>query len=265
MGVHLLLQGDPLAAGDGARGGDSVLRPGLRALGLYEHDLGDLIRRQRISGLVIVPSDPCVQLRQLLLRHLRREDERVAHGGRLVVLREVAPICEVGEGDEHREKQEGDNALPWLNDVLGACLKDDQQPNVRKDGEEGGQEVDRQLLDPLVLTRGDSGDTDRDDAEEVERSAADNGRGSQVTAVELVAEELHDAEQDLGRARAQGHEREVRHGRVPDRGRVVALQLLAVLPSLLGSDDLDRPHEAVRDKGDPHETPEQSEAVEDNT
>mmetsp|Transcript_89039 Transcript_89039/g.252349 ORF Transcript_89039/g.252349 Transcript_89039/m.252349 type:complete len:330 (-) Transcript_89039:73-1062(-) len=257
--AHLLVpaRGGHAPASEGpARRRHAVLRAAGGVVVLHLHEAQDLLLRQVVAMRL---PDLTLHFRQLILGDAVRQEV----GGLLLGSRKVAFVGKVGEDYKHREKEEGHQTLPDLHNVRREPQQDDQEPKVSEHGETRGDHVHRHLPDGAHFGRRDCRDADRGDAEQVEGRAAHDRGGAQVPAEEAVSEELDDAQEDLRRARAQSHEREVGHRGVPDQHRNHSVRLRVDLLLLLRGDALDGPHEHVGDDRNSHKTPEEAYQVEE--
>ena len=82
---------------------------------------------------------------------------------------------------------------------LGVQDENHNEPEVGKDGEEGGDEEDREVPDPSDLPIGDPGDADGGDGEEVEGGRAHDGAGTELVRLKVVPDNSNDGQHDLGR------------------------------------------------------------------
>ena len=87
----------------------------------------------------------------------------------------------------------GDNVS--LN--LGDNHKDDDQPDVSKDGSGGGYDEDGEVLDPPDLPVGDPGDADRGDGQQVEGGRADDGARTELFRLKPFANDSDHREKNL--------------------------------------------------------------------
>ena len=87
----------------------------------------------------------------------------------------------------------GDNVS--LN--LGDNHKDDDQPDVSKDGSGGGYDEDGEVLDPPDLPVRDARDADGADGEQVERGRADDGARAKFFRLETVANDSNHRQKNL--------------------------------------------------------------------
>mmetsp|Transcript_92983 Transcript_92983/g.240234 ORF Transcript_92983/g.240234 Transcript_92983/m.240234 type:complete len:202 (-) Transcript_92983:451-1056(-) len=86
-----------------------------------------------------------------------------------------ANVRQVRERDKDGKECERDKSFPKLDDVLRVDLKDEQQPQVGKDREGGGDRKDASVLDISHLLLRDATDADCGDDQKVECRASDNG------------------------------------------------------------------------------------------
>mmetsp|Transcript_59996 Transcript_59996/g.173753 ORF Transcript_59996/g.173753 Transcript_59996/m.173753 type:complete len:356 (-) Transcript_59996:380-1447(-) len=161
----------------------------------------NLLRSQMFVGAILLP-DLELHRRQVILRRFRMHAPDLG----LAATGQRSDVGQVGMHDEHPEEDEGQATLPPFDDVGADGHQDDEQPDVGEDGPGSRDREHAQLLDRSDLRAGDGYDADRGDAEQVEGRAADNGPGAQVAGRE-VRENADDVQEDLGRTRAQSHER----------------------------------------------------------
>ena len=62
-------------------------------------------------------------------------------------------VSQVSDHHQQGEHQEGDHSLPHVHLVLRVGHQDDDEPDVGKDGEHGGDAEHRELLDPKLRPR----------------------------------------------------------------------------------------------------------------
>lgn len=147
-------------------------------------------------------------------------------------------------------------------------LKSDVQPDVCKKRETCCDSEHFYPLDSSRLPFGYTRDANSSDNEQVEGGRPDDGARSEGSRLEPVPCDLDNGEQNLWGAGPQSHEGEVGDGVVPDAdfdlfdltGVIDDLQLLGHT-----GDDLDGAHEDVGDDGHAHETPEESEQVDEGS
>ena len=122
------------------------------------------------------------------------------------VAEEDALVDNVGAEDGERKEQKGEHRLPQLDLAHREHGYDEVEPYVGEYAPRGGDEEDAQVLDAPGLALGHHENAVADDDEQVVGGAAHNRVRTEVAGLELVAEYLDDAEQDLGRRRAQRHQ-----------------------------------------------------------
>ncbi len=169
----------------------------------------------------------------------------------------IPAVGNVGGVDGGREEEEGQDALPGLNDTVGDGSQDHVEPDVGEHGPGGGDGEHPQVLDLPHLVVGDDVHAEADDHEQVEGGGSDNGAGSKIAGPEALGPDLNHGQHDLGSGRTQGHEGQVGDGLVPDLDNDdLGLAGLGVLDGdllLLGGDHLDGLHEPVGHDGDADE------------
>mmetsp|Transcript_2646 Transcript_2646/g.8526 ORF Transcript_2646/g.8526 Transcript_2646/m.8526 type:complete len:206 (+) Transcript_2646:885-1502(+) len=112
-------------------------------------------------------------------------------------LRGVADIDLVGDPDEHRQKEEGGDRLPNLNNVWRPHCQNERQPEVCED-RDGGRNVEgRQLPDLPCLRGGDDRHADGHNDQQVEGGRAGDRLRPEGCEVELLLEQVHDREGNL--------------------------------------------------------------------
>ena len=82
-------------------------------------------------------------------------------------------------------------------DYLGVEHQDNDEPEVSKDGEEGGDEEHWEVPDPSDLSVRDSHDTDGGDGQEVEGGGTHDGAGTQFVRLEVVTNDPDDGQEDF--------------------------------------------------------------------
>mmetsp|Transcript_40422 Transcript_40422/g.116833 ORF Transcript_40422/g.116833 Transcript_40422/m.116833 type:complete len:301 (-) Transcript_40422:164-1066(-) len=248
----------------GADGADSVVGGALVEIGLLLDESEKLLVGEVVAMRL---PDSHREGGQLLLCQLRNLDLERLRTYSPDALAEVPDVGQVRDEDQQREEQEGGRALPNLDHTWGEHLHHEDEPHVCEDREGCSYTKDGQILDVPDLTLGDGRNTNGRDAQEVESGTAHDRGGPQIAGHHLRRKEgkLDDAEQDLWRARAEGHEREVGDGVVPHLHRHHAPGDLAGDPPLLRGDALDGPHEDVGDDGDAHEEPCEASKVQNGT
>ena len=238
-----------------------------RRLGLVLHcELHDDLRGLLLAQAVRV--DLLQQLDRLARVVVLAADLDDVHRGRDLGVAEPVLVGTVRRGDENGEEDEREERLGHVDDFRRPRHEqDDEQPHVRKDGRERRDLEHAHVGDHARLAVRDAADAHGGDDEQVERRRADDGRRAELAGDEVAEQDLVHREQDLGRRRAERHEREVRDGRVPDLDRHLARRAVRVLgvDDLLGRrDDLDRRHEHVGDNADREERPDQPDEVDDD-
>ena len=89
-----------------------------------------------------------------------------------------------------------------LSRNLGDNHKDDDQPDVSKDGGGGGYDEDGKVLDPPDLPVGDARDADRGDGQQVEGGRANDGARTELFRLEPAANDSNHRQKNLGCGRA---------------------------------------------------------------
>mmetsp|Transcript_61449 Transcript_61449/g.180313 ORF Transcript_61449/g.180313 Transcript_61449/m.180313 type:complete len:507 (+) Transcript_61449:719-2239(+) len=166
--VGVALPEDLLPLCHPARGLHAVLGPAWRRRVLVVQQGRYLGVREMIS--VLSPALP-LQLRDLVHRCLLEVHCRL-FGSELA---ERTDVGQVRKADQHREERKCENGLPGVHDVLRVELEDEQQPQVGKDREAGGNQEDVEVLDLPDLTSWDAADAHGSDDQQVEGRAAYNG------------------------------------------------------------------------------------------
>mmetsp|Transcript_49487 Transcript_49487/g.159806 ORF Transcript_49487/g.159806 Transcript_49487/m.159806 type:complete len:363 (-) Transcript_49487:501-1589(-) len=166
---------DLLASKHLASGRDPVLGPGRLLAALQRDNLHHLLVRDLAA---VVLSDLHLHLRQLLLGDVCSDDVAIAHVRRPAAGGQVPYVRSIGDRHQDRKEQEGENALPRIHHMRRDQQKDYDHPDVSENGEDCRDGIHLCLLDLTDLAVGDRADADRDDDEEVEGRAPDNGRGS---------------------------------------------------------------------------------------
>mmetsp|Transcript_72695 Transcript_72695/g.157112 ORF Transcript_72695/g.157112 Transcript_72695/m.157112 type:complete len:831 (-) Transcript_72695:130-2622(-) len=190
----------------------------------------------------------------------------VVHRAQLLArlpLAEPADVSPVGEDGQEREHEEGDDCLPHVDNLGGDDHDDEEEPDVREDGEEGGDGVHVRVLDVANVSTIDRDDADRGDDQEVEGGAPHNRGSAQRSELEPAEADLDHVQQNLGRRGSEGHQRQVRNRVVPDFDGPDRFAVLALDRPLLRCDLLDGGHEDIGNDGDAHKAPEEERKVQE--
>ena len=161
-------------------------------------------------------------------------------------------VGDVRRDDGGGEEEECEHALPHLDDAAREDGNDEVHPQVGEHAPRRRDEEHAQVLDATDLVIRDAEDADADDDEQVEGGATDDRARAEIARLESVADDLDNGQHDLGRRRAERHQRQIRHRLVPDAhahdGRL-AVRSAHRHFLLLRRDHLDGGHEAVGDDG----------------
>ena len=103
----------------------------------------------------------------------------------------------VGNDDQDGEEEEGEDGLPDLHLVCRDNNKDDDQPDVSKDGGGGRYDEDREVLDPPDLHVGDPCDADGGDGQQVEGGRANDGAWTELFRFEPAANDSNHRQKNL--------------------------------------------------------------------
>mmetsp|Transcript_77920 Transcript_77920/g.238410 ORF Transcript_77920/g.238410 Transcript_77920/m.238410 type:complete len:416 (-) Transcript_77920:12-1259(-) len=176
------------------------------------------------------------------------------------------PTLVRGERIEQKDREECESqyALPHLDNIRRRNQEDDGEPNVSEDGPRGRNAIYWELLDVAHVAIIDHHDAERNDHQQVEGGAAHDGAWAQALEVEVLGDDVDHVQKDLGRAGPERHERQVGDRFVPEHVRLPLHGLRVVVPDLLLRDLVDRSYEHVGDDGNAHETPEETEHVQEN-
>ena len=93
-------------------------------------------------------------------------------------------------------------ASEYVSRNLGDNNKDDDQPDVSKDGSGGGYDEDGKVLDPPDLAVGDPHDADAGDGQQVEGGRANDGARTELFGLKPVANDSNHRQKNLGGGRA---------------------------------------------------------------
>ena len=180
-----------------------------------------------------------------------------------------APVGEVGDDDEERQKGQGEPGFPGVDLSRSNVLDHQQHPDVGPDGPDAGDDEHPELLDGFDLPRGNAHHADRCDDQKVEGRAADDGeRAESVFGFPRVDVAYHfpRGQKDLRGRAAQRHEGEVGHRLVPQQHLPLHLLLPLLVPphhlALLARDHLDAAHKHIRGDGDANKQVGQGQDVE---
>ena len=127
---------------------------------------------------------------------------------------EVSLVRKERDYHEDREQEESHNCFPEINFVLGikriwlklslptlvyraADHQDDHDPEVGEDGEEGGDDEDREGLDPPDLSSGHPGDADGRDGKKIEWGWANNGARTEFFRFKIVSNDSDHCQKNL--------------------------------------------------------------------
>ena len=88
--------------------------------------------------------------------------------------------------------------INFVSSNLGDNNKNDDQPDVSKDGGGGRYNEDGKVLDPPGLAVGDAGDADGRDGEQVEGGRPHDGAGAKFFRLKTVANDPDHGEKNLG-------------------------------------------------------------------
>ena len=116
------------------------------------------------------------------------------------------PVEHVGDNDQDGKADEANHCLPHLNDVGRDNLQYQKQPDIRKQGEEGGGSEHLNTMNPSRVVLRYTGDAYGRNDQKIERCRPNNGAGTEVAGVETIPENLNNREEDLRRARPKRHE-----------------------------------------------------------
>jgi len=184
-----------------------------------------------------------------------------------VLVAEETPVGHVGGVDGGGEEEEGEDALPDLDDAVGEDAENDVEPDVSEDGPGGGDDEDSEVLDLADLVIGDDVHAETDNHEQVESGRTDDGSRSEISGLEVLGKDFDDRQQDFGGGRAEGHQGQVGNGLVPDfDNNDLVTAALGVLDGdflLLCGDHFNGLHEPVGHNGDTDEEVDHEEGVED--
>ena len=82
--------------------------------------------------------------------------------------------------------------MKHLHSVGADYFEDDEEPDVREEGEDHGDDEDRVGLYPPGLARWYDGHTDGGDDEEIEGSGAHDEAGPELVLLEIIEENSND-------------------------------------------------------------------------
>ena len=174
---------------------------------------------------------------------------------RLLAGEEVRDGKVVSQVYHQGKEEEGYNSLDHRDLIRRPHRVHEVEPDIGEQREEGRAHEHGKLIDASVLPRRDGHDAHRCDGEKIERGRADDRGRPQFPGLLVEAQyRLDEREHDLWRARAQGHQREVGDGGVPEfDGELDDLpgcDILAPDDLLFLGDDVDGRHEDVAYDGD---------------
>mmetsp|Transcript_164254 Transcript_164254/g.526766 ORF Transcript_164254/g.526766 Transcript_164254/m.526766 type:complete len:207 (+) Transcript_164254:1897-2517(+) len=162
---------------------------------------------------------------------------------------QIAFVCSPCRKDTYREEEKRQGALPDLDNVRRKAHEDNEYPHIGEDRPDGCDDVHTDLLDVAHLPGRNGKDAHCNDDLEVEGGTAHDGARTEALEVELLRENVDETEQDLGRAGAQRHQRQVGDRGVPELKGVVPLLFLVPQPEFFRSHLFDASHEGVSDDG----------------
>ena len=183
-----------------------------------------------------------------------------------LLLSEEVLVSQVGNDNKNWKHEEGDDGFPQVDVIWRHSNKNDEEPEVRKHGEEGSDTEHIKRVYPAYIWTWNAQHADSSDDKQVEGSRADDGAWAQIASSKSISYDLDAGKEDLWSAGSQCHQCQVGDSVVPN----LYLNLLNASFSLcacyfdgasFACDLFNGTHECVRYDGHSEEAPDEANKV----